>query len=569
MHSKAETPPKNILLVAITRLGDMLQATPTIVGLREENPGARICVLIDRSFSKICEYLPGIDHVYEIDLHFIVRAIAREGEGLVDAFGYFDELVGQLKDENFDYCLNMSSSGYTALLITLLGIKENRGWISNEQGQRLITTPWAQLFAAMIFHQNRDFNSINLVDYFRCSAGVEEHPRSLVCKVTDDAANFAKEFIAENFRTGTGPIIGIQAGASQIKRQWAPANFAKLAKYLVEELDARVLFTGSNSEVPIIEQIFAHYRHENMVIAAGKTNIEQLTGLLDSCDLLVTGDTGPMHIAVATNTPVVATFLASGYCFETGPYGEGHIVMQPQISCNPCNPNYSCSRPDCHMQITPELVHFLVKQRLSVADDMLRTIRVPESLAPASQVAVFLTTFDDDGYLDYLQLNQDGVRKGYTPGFQRIARRAYRTLWKDEFRIANEPQFHADQLPALSEHPDAIFPGIGDIVDLSNKGIALSNQLMSLVGDITSPPALLGKTTRELDELDDEIEAFGLSNPHLGVLTRMFTMEKENMTGDVIDELIDSKRKLYQGIGRRAQKLEKLVDYYYHRKEQI
>ncbi|MCB0359030.1 MAG: glycosyltransferase family 9 protein, partial [Bdellovibrionales bacterium] len=352
---------RNILIVAITRMGDLLQASPTIVGMRREYPHARITVLVDKQFSSICRGIPGIDELYETDLAMIVRGLHREGDGLVDAYDYLTEIIEDLKARHFDYCLNMASSGYTALLIGMLNIPESRGWTSDAEGFRIIANPWSRIFAAFVYHSNRLYNSLNLVDILRCAAGVTQHPHRLMYEVNDADRQHIAEFLRP---LGTeGPLLALQAGASQGKRQWAPARFARLLKALVEEQNARIVLTGSKSESHIADAILSFYNSPRILNGVGKTNLGQLGALLEQAEVLVTGDTGPMHLAVAVGTPVVALFLASALCFETGPYGEGNIVIQPQITCNPCNPNFACARPDCHEQVTPELVAELVRLR--------------------------------------------------------------------------------------------------------------------------------------------------------------------------------------------------------------
>src|SRR5258708_5295944 len=131
-----------ILLVNITRLGDMLQATPTITGMKMENPDCKITVLVEKQFEEVCHSLPDIDEVMAIDLGMTCRSLAREQDGIVDAFEYVSEFVEQLRERKFDYCLNMSSSAYTALLLRLVGIQRNGGWVSDEEGYRVISSDW-------------------------------------------------------------------------------------------------------------------------------------------------------------------------------------------------------------------------------------------------------------------------------------------------------------------------------------------------------------------------------------------------------------------------------------------
>jgi ADP-heptose:LPS heptosyltransferase len=346
---------KNILLVNITRLGDMLQATPTIAGMRQENPGCRVTVVVEKQFESICKIIPGIDEVISLDLGMTVRSLAREQEGIVDAYEYFSEFVEDLRKRKFDYCLNMSSSAYTAMLLRLLDIKANGGWTADEEGHRIIESDWARLFASSVFHQNRQYNALNLVDVFRCSADVEQHPNHLLLDVPEAEQAYAREMLTSADFANHGPLIAIQAGASQNKRQWAPRNFIQFINILTGTHAARVVLTGTKKELPIIEEIYRGCDPHNVLIAASRTNVPQLAALLKACDILITGDTGPMHIAAAVGTPSIAMFLASAFGFETGPYSEGNIVLQPVIGCGPCNPNKPCARPDCHDCIAPQL----------------------------------------------------------------------------------------------------------------------------------------------------------------------------------------------------------------------
>ncbi len=549
---------RNILLVAVTRLGDMLQATPTIAGLKKENPGCRITVVIEKSFASICKYLPGIDEVYELDLAYLVRCMAREGDGLVEAYKYVDKVAADLKAQEFDYCLNMSSSGYTALLITLLNLKESRGWVSDEQGRRHISTPWARLFAAIIFHGNREYNSINIVDFFRCSAGVTSHPNKLLYEVADSARDFCDSFIKEKFTTNEGPLICIQAGASQTKRQWSPFYFARLAQILIEEQNARIVFTGSKSERDIIETITSIFNHPNIVNAAGETDLAELGALLERSDILITGDTGPMHLSVAVGTPVISLFLASAVGFETGPYGPGHILLQPQITCHPCNPNYSCGRPDCHQQITPELVAYVSKIRLQHKGDDLSGVVIPKEIAPSNEVAVYATTFDEDNFLDLINLNGESEKKGFSRGFFDVARQSYRSLWKEEF--VDIPAVEVDTDLTIDKFP--FQTGLSELIELSNEGIQLTSRLVELVKDVNSSPPLLGEVTGSMAILDQRLDEFGFRESFFGTLLRMFTMERDNMMEEEPLELVTHKKMLYEILQHRAKRLSELFLHY-------
>lgn len=538
----------NVLLVNITRLGDMLQATPTIAGMKEENPDCKVTVLVEKQFEEVCYHIPNVDYVKSLDLGMTVRSLAREQDGIIDAFEYIGEMVQELRSQQYDYCLNMSSSAYTALLLKLVGIEKNGGWTSDDEGLRVIESDWARLFASSVFHQNRQFNSLNLVDVFRCSADVDKHPRHLLMKVTPESRHHIEGILAEARFTNTGPLVAIQAGASQEKRQWAPEHFIKLVNIMINQMNARVVMIGSKKELPIIEAIASGVNSPNVCIAAGKTNIPQLAAMLEKSDILVTGDTGPMHMSVAVGTPVVSMFLASAYGFETGPYSEGNIVLQPVIGCGPCNPNKPCAGLECHDTIPPELIAKLVEMRLR--EDFKS---IPEGLADPRQVIVYRSYFDQWGFCDLQALNstEHDTWKKY--------RDAYRNVWLDDLAGFTPQQLIPQRQTNLRVY-DEVVEGLGAVVDMAKQGETLIKELIRHIKDPRSPAQALGAVNNQLNDLDRRIEQIGFHQPPLGPLTRMFVFAKENLLGTDAFELASQMQRVYADLERRGHKLSS----YYH-----
>ena len=534
----------NVLLVNITRLGDMLQATPTIAGMKQENPDCKVTVLVEKQFAEVCHNLPYIDEVMSLDLGMTVRSLVREQDGIIDAYEYINECVQDLRSRKFDYCLNMSSSAYTALLLKLIGIERNGGWTSDDEGYRVIESEWARLFASSVFHQNRQYNALNLVDVFRCSADVDQHPQKLMIQINPEAQNYVRNLISEHAFTNRGPLISIQAGASQGKRQWNPTKFVNLITILLDKLQARIVLTGTKKELDIINPIKAGCNSENVMVAAGRTNIPQLAALLQESDLLITGDTGPMHISVAAGTPVVSMFLASAFGFETGPYSEGNIVLQPVISCGPCNPNKPCARPDCHDHISPELVAELAVMRLK--DDFKA---LPEHLKEIKDVIIYRSKFDEFGFCDLEALNQSNL-DSIEP-----YRRAYRKMWLDDLGGFPQQQYESQNGKSSLSIVRHSIEGLEQVLDLAKKGRSLIQKLIQLVKDTNSSAQALGDVSNALTENDRKIEQLGFHHAPLGPVTRMFVFAKENISGTDALVLASQMEEIYAGLERRSNKL--------------
>ncbi len=552
---------KNILIVAITRLGDMLQSTPTLVGLKAQNPGARITVLIEKQFATVCAGIPGVDEVYVVDLGYLCRCLHRENDGIVEGYKYIEEVVRDLRERKFDCSINMSNSSYTALLLKMIDAEINTGWLADAEGFRLMADPWAMLFAAFVYHQNRDFNCLNLVDIFRCAAGVSQHPRGLCFNVSDSAKSFARRFLEESGLGDTGPLVFVQAGASQAKRQWGPERFARLNRILVEQLGARVVYTGSGGERPLIEEILSLYSHRRIVTSAGRTNFDQLAALLKEADVLITGDTGPMHLSVAVGTPVVAMFLASALCFETGPYSAGNLIMQVQMTCSPCNPNFPCTRPDCHERISPELVAYLTQLRLSTPQGREVEMKVPASVASPSSVSIYRTDFDQDGFLTFTSINGTASYHGQKVGYFESARQAYAALWKEEFAgvpfCALSPEAPTEY-PML--HPSLV--GLRQALQWADEGERVIDQLVEVIKDVNSSSLLLGELGSRQEQIDKDLESISLAYPLIGALVRIFIMEKENMRGSDALMLAQETKELYRRLKRRGRRFWQLFEYY-------
>lgn len=538
---------KKVLLVNITRLGDMLQATPTIAGIKQENPDCHITVLVEKQVEEACHILPHIDQVIGIDLGFACRALAAEGSGVIEAYQYVSEIVDRLKNEKFDYCLNMSSSAYTAVLLRILGIQNTGGWSSDEEGYRVIESEWTRLFATSVHHQNRQFNSLNLVDVFRCSADVEQHPRKLLVQIEPAARQHCQAMLSEAGFTNTGPLIAVQAGASQAKRQWSPARFVEMIKLLDKKYNARIVLTGAPKEASIVNPIVDGCSSPNVFSIVGRTSIPQLAAMLSLCDVLVTGDTGPMHIAVAAGTPVVSMFLASAYGFETGPYSEGNLVLQPVIGCGPCNPNKPCSKPDCHEMLNPELI-----AHLAAARAVGEVTEISGEMAPPDQVIVYRSQFDDLGFCDLIPLN--------CPEGDRFARHrsAYRKLWLDDLgglslSSAGVASSGAGRLRVIDDGLE----GLSEISACAERGQGLMSELKQLILDTRAPAARLAQVNTMIVELDREIEELGYQFGPLGALTRMFVFAKENLKGSDALSLASQMDGVYQDLSRRCGKFRK------------
>jgi ADP-heptose:LPS heptosyltransferase len=152
-----------------------------------------------------------------------------------------------------------------------------------------------------------------------------------------------------------GPPLVVNVGATKPANRWPPERFGELARALRAEFDAPVCFTGGAGDRAASEQALAA-GGPGLVDIVGRTNLPELVALLARARLWIGGDTGPMHIAAACGTPVVALFGAADER-RTGPFGSGHRVVRTTPPCAPCN-HQRCPLPRhvCMEDLTVERV---------------------------------------------------------------------------------------------------------------------------------------------------------------------------------------------------------------------
>jgi 3-deoxy-D-manno-octulosonic-acid transferase/heptosyltransferase-1 len=144
-------------------------------------------------------------------------------------------------------------------------------------------------------------------------------------------------------------LIAISPSARWATKLWGYDKFAELIRRLPSE---RVVLTGSAGEREQIDKIAQGRRN-----LAGQTDLFQLAELYRRCVVVITNDSGPMHLAAAVGTPVVAIFGPTDPAL-TGPYGEQHVVLRAGIPCSPCFKDYCTNRVrmECMKLVTVEQV---------------------------------------------------------------------------------------------------------------------------------------------------------------------------------------------------------------------
>jgi ADP-heptose:LPS heptosyltransferase len=532
------TPVQKILVVNLTRFGDLLQTSPTIVGLKERHPDAELVALVERNFAEVCRGIPGVDRVWELDLDHLGRVLlGGTGRHLRQAYAIVEETVRALRAERFDLALNYSSSRMSAVFMRLVRARDTRGWTMTADGYRQIAHPWSRLFSASCLVRRQA--PFNLVDYYKRVAGVVAGPRRLFFTVPERARAAAGELLAAGGGAGR-PLVAFQLGASRPVRRWPAAHWIALGRELHARLGAHVVLCGGGGDREVAAEIRAALG-ALAVDACGRTSIAELGALLERAAVLVTPDTGPMHMAVAVGTPVVALFFGPALPFDTGPYAPDHLCLHAEVACAPCDHNVTCLDPFCRDTLAPAAVAEAVVAR--------RAGDWPALAAAADRwpdFAWYRTTFDGEGLADVSRL---GTR---APSRAEVLRRAYRALWKAV--LDGTPLRPAG--PALAREAALV----REVVPLAAEGARRAAAVEATAGAASVDLDALEAAARRLEDHDLELFRFGAMHEPAALLLQLFRFEKESLDGDDVRALARDSRVLHQQLEARARLLADLLD---------
>jgi len=301
---------KNILVRGVNRLGDTLFALPAIKSLKVRYPDSRLTVLTKPLPVDLYKHNPLIDNIIIFD-----------SKGRHRGLGGRLELVKLLRKEGFDLAVLLHNNFESALTVFLTGIPERIGY-KKEMRSILLTK-------SLAFPKT----PTPRVDHFLAITKLvgcddkDKHPDLHL------SAN-EKEWAVTRLNEVPRPIVGIIPGAQEKTRIWDSGRFASVADGLINEAKASVLILGGPGDKKLSLAIRSQMKNVPLDMT-GEFSLREFMGILSSCDLVISNDTGPMHMANLLGTEVI-TFFGAGDLIETRPVGPNAHVIHRDLPCSPC-----------------------------------------------------------------------------------------------------------------------------------------------------------------------------------------------------------------------------------------
>lgn len=398
---------RQVLIINITRMGDLVQMGALLNRLQEEWPGVAVDLVVDRRFAPISALMTGLRDVIPFDFHMLIDESRAAVKDVVSLYQEVNAWVQPLVERQYDRIINLTFNRPSALLAGAIGAQDIRGARSAWDGGMVVDNPWMAYFCD--FHQFRRFNRFNLVDVYALGGSGPGLFARLRVKIPPEDRLWARQALA-----GSSQWVAVQAGASDGMKAWRPHLFGLSLAQLSKQWDGGLAFVGSSEEEGTIAQVMQVYREAGgrnpVQNLAGRTTLSQLAALLAECRTLLTNDTGPMHIGVAAGTSVIDLSVGHVDFQETGPYGSGHWVVQPELDCAPCGFEQVCAHHACKDRISPDLV----------ADLLLHVLKGTPTPSRALGARLYMSDVDEDGLGTFrLKVGTESVVTAWYAGFWR------------------------------------------------------------------------------------------------------------------------------------------------------
>lgn len=344
---------ERVLAVRLDNLGDVLVTSPALRAIKESLPRAELTLLASPVGAQIGRLNPFVDQVLRYQAPWVDpwQQLPHDPEREQAA-------IAALRERRFDAAIIFTSFRQSPLpaayLCYLAGIPLRLGATFDGAGS-LLTTRVKQ--PERLIHEAE--RALELVGAVGLAASADQ----LVLRVPDAARAAVAPRIAPLRRPGA-PLVVVHPGCTMPARTYPWEQFAAAADLLAAELGAAVVFTGAPDEAPLVEQIRGRMGQAAHSLA-GELDIAGLAALIAAADLVVTNNTGPMHMAAAVGTPVVALFALTNPPEQWGPWRVPHRRLSHEVPCRICYSRVCPTDHACLREVSPAMVLSAARELLA------------------------------------------------------------------------------------------------------------------------------------------------------------------------------------------------------------
>lgn len=518
---------RQVLLINITRMGDLVQMGALLHRLQREWPGVAVDLVVDQRFAPVAALLPHLRRIVTYDFHALVDESRVNARDIVTLYRDIAAWAQPMTKAGYDRVINLTFNKRSGFLASYIGASDIRGVAAARDGRVIIHNKWMAYLTDM--HHHRQFNRFNLVDIYAWGGSGPGPFAPLSVTVPKIAIDWAQQFLQG--QPSVKNWMAVQVGASDAMKAWRPEYFGRALACIRRQSDVGIVLIGAPQEQEAIQEAKRAYRAAGggraILEAAGRTDLVQLAALLAQCKLLLTNDTGPMHLAVGVGTPVVDLSVGHVDFRETGPYGPGHWVVQPDLACAPCGFDQVCMHHACKDRLAPEEIAALCLHAL-------KTGPFPDK---TSGIRIYESSVDEDGLATYR------LRAGREESLSAWYGTFWRQIWFESFTGLNSA------CTTRMDSPPDMEKALANLQVLLSLAARLMSRAQSLVHLASRQPLPVAELKRaQVQDERERAEALeiGLQCPASSPATIALLRDLQTDDGDSLAAMARSRLQTYR-----------------------
>jgi heptosyltransferase II len=337
--------PNNIIVRMPNWIGDLVMATPILSALRQHWPEAALTAMCQSGIAALLENNPHLTEIYRF----------KKPSGWIHRSQQLD-IIENLRHGEYDLGILLTNSFSSAWWFW-------RGCVAQRVGFKTHYRSFLLSRAVPLPDQIESQHQVLTYKALLESLGIPISDSGLELFVSEQEKQEAASLLASLEIPDRFKIVGINPGAAYGSAKcWMPDRFRTLTEKLLEDPGVSVLYFGDQAGAPLVGQI-CQGLGKRVINLAGKTSLRELMALFLYCSVVLTNDSGPMHIASALRVPLVALF-GSTSSVKTGPYNGG-IVIHKQVACSPCYKRECPIDFRCMKQIQVDEVYQALKKLMN------------------------------------------------------------------------------------------------------------------------------------------------------------------------------------------------------------
>jgi lipopolysaccharide heptosyltransferase I len=335
--------PARICIIKPSALGDIVHAMPILAPIRERWPASHIAWVVNRPFRELVETHKEVDEAIVYD----ARPKGKSSPGVEGSVS----LLRRLSRNPFDLTIDLQGLLRSAIMTAATRAKTRVGLADAREGARYFYT----------HHVDAPRRGIHAVDRtlrIAAALGANGSEARFHVGISSDDRAWAQAVVAGL----PSPRVILNLGAQWQTKRWPPGHFAEIGRRAVQEHGASLIAVGSAGDQSLIAELALQLGPIPLLNLCGKTRLSQLAALSLEADLVISNDTGPLHLAAAAGARVLGIYTCTDPKL-TGPYGPRVSTVQ---SCVWCAPSFikTCKRLDCMTELSPDRVWPAVNREL-------------------------------------------------------------------------------------------------------------------------------------------------------------------------------------------------------------